>query len=143
MRKIKTIIFDWGGVFCVPAEPFSHPKLLKALKITPDAITEKIKPYYNEYYTGKISYLKFWSKILNFFKLDDLLTAQELNAAYLNSYKIYPEMFQLLKKLKPNYRLALLSNLTKEMMNKIIKNHKLDQYFETMIFSNSINKMKP
>lgn len=141
-KNISTIIFDWAGVFCTPAEPFSHPELLRMAKMDADSITKKVKPLYNQYYCGEISSKKFWDGVLKSFKISGL-NHRELNKAYLNSYALYPEMLDLAKNLKKNYTVALLSNLTNGMMRHILVKHKIKSCFHKLFFSNQLGLMKP
>lgn len=142
MSKISTIIFDWAGVFCSPAEPFSHPEFLRLAKMDADSITKRVKPLYNEYYRGEIASEEFWGEVLKSFKISGLNHA-ELNRAYLNSYALYPEMIDLAKNLKKNYTVALLSNLTNEMTRHILAKHKIKSCFHKLFFSNQLGLMKP
>jgi|SRR3989344_3038522 len=142
MAKITTIIFDWAGVFCSAGEPFSHPRLRKETGLTVAEIGEKTKSTQRSYYLGKIKTNEFWGKIIDFFKLKNL-TREELSQAYLSSYRIYPEMLELVKNLKNNYKTAILSNLTEEMTEHIIKTHDIKKYFTFTFFSNQIGLMKP
>src|SRR3989344_4875536 len=105
MAKITTIIFDWAGVFCSAGEPFSHPRLRKETGLTVAEMGEKTQSIQKLYYLGKIKTNEFWGKIINFFGLKNL-TEKELSQAYLFSYHIYPEMLELAKNLKNNYKTA-------------------------------------
>ena len=141
-KKITTIIFDWAGVFCTPAEPFAHQELQRRLGLTPAQIEAKVIDSHKQYYRGEISSRKFWGDILNFFNIKDL-SQSELTGAYLSSYKEYPEMLLPPKKLKQNYKVALLSNLTEEMMRHILKKYNLKNSFHQLIFSNQVGLLKP
>ncbi|MEK7551830.1 MAG: HAD family phosphatase [Patescibacteria group bacterium] len=142
MKKITTIIFDWAGVFCNPGEPFFHPEITKQTGLSVDEMGEKSQDIQKPYYRGEMSKEQFWNKIIEFFKLKNL-TPTKLGEAYTSSYKIWPEMLELAKKLKKNYKTAVLSNLTEEMMEHILNNHNLKKIFPRMFFSNEIGIMKP
>ena len=141
-RPISTIIFDWGGVFCTPAEPFSHPCFLNDLKLTPEEIEAKVKDIHEKYYRGAVSAEEFWRHVADFFKLNGI-TAREVTSAYLSSHQLYPEILLLAKTLKPAYTTSLLSNLTKEMMEHIVETYQLTDVFHDLIFSNNIGLLKP
>ncbi len=135
-QKFKAIIFDWGGVLCNGADYATHPLLIKNPKIN------KIpKKAIKDFYIGKIDSKQFWVLLLN--KVDISINLEELENSYFNSYKIYPGMFRLLKKLRKNYKLGLLSNLTEMMKDHIILKHKVDKYFDQLVFSCDIGYMKP
>lgn len=142
MLSIRAIIFDWAGVFCSPGEPFSHPELTKQTGLTVDEMGAKTLDIQNKYYTNQIQGDEFWNQILKLFKLKSL-TPTNLNIAYLASYAISPKMLELAATLKNKYQTMLLSNLTAEMMEDIIKKFAVKNYFHHTIFSNEVGLMKP
>lgn len=144
--KIKAVIFDWGGVCCREGEPFASLALQKKLGMSPEEISAKAK-FYLDYYTGKYNYETFWRKIMDFFSLRETkeINPEELTKAYLNSYAVYPLVMRTAKQLKSKYRVSLLSNLTPEMRDWIIKKHGISELFSPMIFScdNDVRSVKP
>jgi len=147
MNKIKAIIFDWGGVCCKEGEPFASKALQKKLKLNPDQIAEKVSNIYTGYYVGKYDKDPFWRSVINFFNLkeDSEINPETLSGAYLNSYEVYDDILDLILKLKKEYKIGLLSNLTPEMKNRIVSAHNLEKYFDAMVFScdNNAASMKP
>lgn len=141
-EKITAIIFDWAGVFCSPGEPFSHPDLPRLTGLTIDEMGERTKDIQDRYYRGQISSQEFWQAVTERFSLATL-NRQDLSAAYLNSYYIYPEMFTLARTLKKSFITVLLSNLTPEMMDDIITKHNVKGYFHHTVFSNEVGHVKP
>ncbi len=143
-QKITTIIFDWAGVFCSPGELFSSKRLLKATGEDVDAMIDRINKHgiQNDYYRGKITSNQFWKNVFKEYNLKGF-TASEMNDAYLASYKPYPDILAIPKKLKSRFKVALLSNLTEEMMRHIIKTHELRKKFHAMFFSNRESRLKP
>ncbi len=142
MKKIDTIIFDWAGVFCSPGELFSHTRLLKTVGLTAAQMEQRVKPVQNAYYRGKISGRAFWRHVFKEFDIAGF-TFKELNDAYLASYRPYPEILRLPSKLKPRYTVALLSNLTEDMMRHVVKMHELRPKFHRLFFSNREGRLKP
>ena len=145
-KKIKAIIFDWGGVCCAEGEPFASKALQKVLNMTLEEIAGSAKFYVN-YYVGKYNYLTFWRTIIKHFKLKEnkKINPQALSLAYLASYKIYPEIMKKALALGKKYRVCLLSNLTPEMRDFIVKKHKTAKYFSPQVFScdNNLRSVKP
>ena len=141
-NRYSAIIFDWAGVFCTPGEPFSHPELAKQTGLAVDEMGEATKQIQEQYYKGLITPSEFWNKVIAHFGLKNL-SAQKLSRAYTSSYRVYPEMMELARKIKNKYRTALLSNLTQEMMGHIIANHNALSYFHHGIFSNQVGLIKP
>lgn len=147
MNKIKAIIFDWGGVCCGEGEPFASKALQNKIGLSPDQIAEKVRDIYTGYYVGKYDKDLFWRSVMSFFNLkeDYEINPEILSGAYLNSYKVYDDVLDLILKLKKEYKIGLLSNLTPEMKDKILFAHNLEKYFEVMVFScdNDVSAMKP
>lgn len=142
VKNITTIIFDWAGVFCSPGEPFAHPNLQKQTGLTLKQISDKTQDLQTDYYLGKISTAEFWTKVGERLNLKQL-TSAELSQAYLSSYQIYPDMLRLAGSLRRHYQTAILSNLTSSMMEHIIAEHKIKNFFDVLFFSNQIGYAKP
>jgi len=136
-NQIKGIIFDWGGVCCKEGEPFALKALQFRLSMSPEEIMEKTKDICLDYYTGRYNSQEFWQAIMHFFGLkeDTAINPKILSRAYLDSYEIYPKIFNLILKLKKRYKLGLLSNLTPEMRDRIQTKHDLDVYFDAQVYS--------
>lgn len=141
-KRIKVILFDWAGVFCLPGEPFADKQLQKALRLKPAEIEARVKKDQDKYYRGKISSIEFWNRVGKHFDLKDL-SEKKLTSSYLKSYRIYPSMLSLAKKLGKKYRVGLISNLTNEMMKDIFSKHQIEKYFQKTIFSNQTGYLKP
>ncbi|MBI5412964.1 HAD-IA family hydrolase [Candidatus Peregrinibacteria bacterium] len=145
--KIKVVIFDWGGVCCREGEPFDSLDLQYTLNMNPDQIAEKVREIYNGYYIGKYDRDSFWRAIIQHFGLkeNEKINSIVLSSAYLSSYEIYPEVFEVIKKLKLKYKIGLLSNLTPEMREHIRFKYNLKDYFESEVYScdSDLESMKP
>jgi putative hydrolase of the HAD superfamily len=142
VKNIKTIIFDWAGIFCTPGEPFTHPDLQKQTGLTVDEMGAKTRDIQDKYYCGKISTEEFWNNVIAALSVTDL-TGKDLGDAYRASYTLYPGMLERAGQLRSEHNVALLSNLTEIMMRHIIETHHIERYFDELFFSNTIGFMKP
>lgn len=146
-NQIKAIIFDWGGVCCKEGEPFASLDLQYTLNMNPDQIAENAREIYNGYYVGKYGRDSFWQAIIRHFGLkeNEKINPIVLSNAYLSSYEIYLEIFDVIKKLRSKYKVGLLSNLTPEMRDHVRVKHKLADYFESEVYScdSEVESMKP
>ena len=142
VKDIKTVIFDWAGIFCNPGEPFAHPDLIAQTGLTVDEMGAATKELSNLYYCGKMTTYEFWKGVIDQFGLKDL-TPGALGDAYLSSYTMYPGMLEFAGSLRPRYRVVLLSNLTDLMMRDIMETHHVERYFDHLVFSNTLGIMKP
>ncbi|MBI4138611.1 HAD family phosphatase [Candidatus Uhrbacteria bacterium] len=141
-NSINTIIFDWAGVFCTPGEPFSHPIFREATGLGPDDVGAKVADIQDLYYRGRISPAEFWERIIAYFGLSGV-TKDDLRQAYLDSYRLHPDMLPMAAKLTTAYPTVLLSNLTEEMMHAIEERHRASEHFQNAIFSNQVGFVKP
>ncbi|MBI3631430.1 MAG: HAD family phosphatase [Candidatus Staskawiczbacteria bacterium] len=147
INKIKAIVFDWGGVCCKEGELFASLDLQQTLALTPEQIASKAKDIYNAYYIGKYNKDGFWRAIIKFFGLEETsaINPNSLSNAYLNSYSLYPEVLEIVGRLRNKYKTGLLSNLTPEMRDNIRAKHNLQKYFDVEIYSCDLTvvAMKP
>lgn len=139
---MKTIIFDWGGVCCTAAEPFASTRLQQTLGKNPDEIAAAVKDEYAGYYLGRYTREQFWDGIIAHFGLKGF-AADELSDAYRASYKLHKDVIALIKHLRKEHRVVLLSNLTPEMKDHIKKIDHADELFERLFFSCDMGMMKP
>lgn len=146
-KKIRAVIFDWGGVCCSGGEPFALNAFREKIGMTPDEIEEATKYIHDDYYRGRFTRDEFWTKILDHFHLqaDKIINPVSLSEAYLNSYALYPEVLAEVKKLRGACRVGLLSNLTPEMRDHIRRAHDVGQYFDAQVYScdTGVHSVKP
>ena len=110
---IKAIIFDFGNVIC----SFDNSLFIsKISKHTNKSIKELNNLIYhksnlpNLYETGEISSNEFFERIT---KLCELKISKDIFIeAYTNIFSPIKSTFKLIKDLKDNYKLALLSNVS-------------------------------
>ncbi len=140
----STIIFDWGGVFCSPGNPYSHPRLQERAGKSANEIARlpEMKALSEPYYRGQITAKQFWRGVLSLLGITGM-NEEELTAAYLDSYTLSPEMLDWPVRLRQHYRVGLLSNLTNEMMGHVLKEHHLRARFDELVFSNEVGLVKP
>lgn len=143
---IKNLIFDFGAVL-LPIDTSKTKKALRELGAL-DSLKEEVEVF-NQYEKGEISSKEFEKALqAHFFRkvfLDDIANAWN---ALIDS-KIPEESINLLKRLKGEYRIFLLSN-TNELHIKAIKERtgifsysNFIKQFEKVYYSFEINKRKP
>lgn len=135
--KIKAIIFDWGGVCCREAEPFASKELQKRLGMTPEEIIKEVAEVYDDFYRGKYDDEVFWRKIIGHFKLaeDSVINPGSLSQAYLDSYELWPEVMDIVRRLRGAYQIGLLSDLSPVMRDNIRSKYDLNKFFPVQVFS--------
>lgn len=140
-KRIKAVIFDWGGVFAHPDNPLLHTKLRQDPQFKNGFVNHKTKDLSKEYYSGTLASSDYWKKYVEILDINELSPDQARN--YYLDYTLDKKMFGLLKKISKKYPTALLSNLNVDMKNKILRDLDLNKYFKHMIFSNDVGVLKP
>ena len=150
MKNIKAIIFDaYGTLFDVNS----------AAEKCKDKIGDKWVGFSNYWRTTQLEYTwlrsmmnrhkDFWAvtedslaKSMEVFKIDPLMKNQLLDL-----YKVlstFPEVKDVLQKLKKkSYKLAILSNGTPALLNKLVKSNNLDNIFNDIFSVEEVKTYKP
>ena len=150
MKNIKAIIFDaYGTLFDVNS----------AAKKCKDKIGDKWESFANYWRTTQLEYTwlrslmnrhkDFWQitedsldKSIKAFKIDNSMRNELLDL-----YKIlstFPEVPTVLKNLKEKkYKLAILSNGTPSLLNKLVKSNNLDNIFDDIFSIEEVGIYKP
>jgi len=150
MKDIKAIVFDaYGTLFDVNS----------AAKKCKGKIGDKWEGFANFWRSTQLEYTwlrslmkrhkDFWQvtedsldKSMKTFKIDGSMKDELLNL-----YKVlspYPEVKEVLKKLKKKkYRLAILSNGTPALLNKLVKSNNLENIFDDLFSVEEVGIYKP
>ena len=141
---IKAFIFDFGNVIC----KFDKTIFLK--KISPycdKSAGELEKLIYHDtdicvrFETGRISGRQFYRKIVEMCGLS--ISEPEFIDAHINIFTPISETFELIKRLKPAYKLGLLSNTSVWDFERGIKPIEIFSLFDAVTASFEVGVMKP
>ena len=150
MKNIKAIIFDaYGTLFDVNS----------AAEKCKEKIGDKWEDFANYWRVTQLEYTwlrslmnrhkDFWqvtedslSKSMKKFEID-----QNMRSELLNLYKIlstYPEVEKTLEELKrKNFKLAILSNGTPDLLNQLVKSNSLEEFFDDIFSIETVGIYKP
>ena len=150
MKNIKAIIFDaYGTLFDVNS----------AAEKCKEKLGDKWEGFANYWRTTQLEYTwlrslmrrhkDFWQitedsldKSMNFYKIDNSLRSELLNL-----YKVlspFTEVRDTLKKLKQsNYKLAILSNGTPDLLNELVVSNQLNDIFDDIFSVEEVGIFKP
>ena len=150
MKNIKAIIFDaYGTLFDVNS----------AAEKCKDKIGDKWESFANYWRTTQLEYTwlrslmkrhkDFWqitedslSKSMIAFNIDPKMKDELLNLyKVLSPFKEVPETLKTLK--EKNFKLAILSNGTPDLLNELVKSNKLDNLFDDLFSIESVGIYKP
>ena len=150
MKNIKAIIFDaYGTLFDVNS----------AAEKCKNKIGDKWEDFANYWRTTQLEYTwlrslmkrhkDFWqitedslSKSMIAFNIDPKMKDELLNLyKVLSPFKEVPETLKTLK--EKNFKLAILSNGTPDLLNELVKSNKLDNLFDDLFSIESVGIYKP
>lgn len=151
MSQIKNIIFDLGGVIINLDTNKTIQEFNKLSTKQFETIYTQLQqsPIFDKFDKGEITETDFFNEIQK--ALDVHIPIEKLLFAWNAMLLDFPKhRLHLLEKLKPNYRLFLLSNTNEthitEFENTLFKQHgyqNLESFFETVYYSCRIGKRKP
>ncbi|MCK4968364.1 MAG: HAD-IA family hydrolase [Candidatus Aenigmarchaeota archaeon] len=131
-KNKKIIVFDLMGTIFSEGhiiKKILHPFLIKrGYKIS----YKKIKELYVKYTIGKISNKQFRK-----------IVPKEIEEEFLNLIKIDKSMLEIIKKLRKEYLLGILSNIPTFWGKYLLKKYNLNKYFNPIIFSADYYSRKP
>lgn len=140
MNTYKAIGFDWGGVL-VKSKPIM-PGIAQILGMPHDELYRFYLQHNHKAGVGSMSYQDLWKFILEELgrteKIEEVLT----HMTEQQTFDLDQEMIELVKALRSDYKVGLLSNNTKENGNNMRKEG-LPEYFDTFLISADIGYQKP
>ncbi|MDD5415850.1 MAG: HAD family phosphatase [Candidatus Daviesbacteria bacterium] len=132
---IKAIIFDNAGVIMTEAYWLWLHKNIPNL--------EKRRDFFHD-----ISYKVDSSSIspdqfLNYLAKESGKEAKQVKKEILSTFVLNKEVYKLMKKLKRNYKIGLLSNFISEWLKILLKKFNIKEVFDAMIVSTEHKMIKP
>lgn len=151
MGQIKNIIFDLGGVIINLDIPKTISEFNKLSNQPFESIYNQLQqtPVFDLFDKGQITEKDFFAELKK--ALQDDMTDEKLLSAWNAMLLDFPKhRLELLNKLKPNYRLFLLSNTNEshvlEFEKTLFASHgykNLEPFFEKVYYSCRMNMRKP
>ena len=137
---IKAVIFDWFGVCTEEFLKRLVRGLGKKINRDSDAIIKSYKKYELDFTLSKINSRNILKNMFRDLKADK--NVNEYLHIFNKTSKTRSDIFQLAKKLKNYYKVALLSDNFDEMTNAIRRKINLKNYFDFAVFSNETGLVK-
>ena len=141
-NNIKAIIFDWGGVLMEEPTQRILAYLARKFDVDLEALRKRLEPHLDRMQSGDGVEDRVWRMIgrkLNY-------EVSELKAIWLEAlektYLPYPEVIDLVKRLKTEYKTGLLSNL-EDAGIEVIKKQGLEENFDEIVYSCKVGFIKP
>lgn len=146
MEPVTHLVFDLGGVVLTNDWFFGdHPfvaTMAKYYNIAPENIEESWWKMWELFKVGKITEEQFWQ---GFFRETNTINPNIEHAKTLWRKQHHPieNMFDLLERVKPRYKLAALSTISREWLDFKREKFNLDTYFSPIISSGYSGVAKP
>ncbi len=140
---IKTIVFDFGGIFCHD----DHPAYAKLIAQKHDVDADEFLKYliditHTKHDIGMCTDDEFVQELNDHFNINMSMEEYDKDTVEI-FHPINNELWDLLKQLKGNYRLGVLSNNNPLFVERFRELNKLDEYFDFQIFSCEAKMRKP
>ncbi len=134
---MKLLIFDLMGVVFPNIHEGSGKNIQRLYDLTtnPPVSFEDFYLRYKSCNTGKISHTQLWEGFTDNIK--------EVEEEFLNYYEIYPNLLEIITKLKEEYQVIALTNHVSEWINYLNAKFKLDLLFEKIYISADLGFSKP
>lgn len=138
---IKAIIFDMGGVILVNKVEKVYEKLAEMLKINYQDLKDLQQKHKEDILSGRMSSARFEELVKKEFKLN-YGVIKKWREAYLAVMSVNEELLSLAKKLKKEYKIAVISNIP-DLHAQINKERNIFSYFNPCLISCEIGLIKP
>ena len=135
---IKLIIFDMLGVIFPNMKGGSYFNINELyLKIkNPKISFDDFYSGYQKLIIGDINIFQFWDNVSD----SDIKIAE---TEHLNNYEIYPNIQDILQKLKERYNIISITNHPTSWIQYVINKNNLNNYFDKIYISEDVKMKKP
>ena len=142
---IKAVVFDFGNVIC----RFDNNLFLERISNFTDKSVEQVRGLIYEesdlprrHETGSMSGEEFYEEVVELCGLRDI-SMEGFRAAFTDIFTSIKTTFELIRRLKPNYKLGLLSNTSQWDFEYGIKAIEVFDLFDSVSVSCEVGVMKP
>jgi epoxide hydrolase-like predicted phosphatase len=140
-KEIKVIIFDLGGVIIRSVFPILSQKIKALYGVPKRKIKENYYRNLGNWELGKISENEFWKEFKKNLNLETKI--KKLKEIYYSSIILRPDVLKIVKKLRKNYKIALLTNVNRGLMQFLNKKYRLNKIFDVILPSYKYGIAKP
>jgi HAD superfamily hydrolase (TIGR01509 family) len=141
---IRAIIFDFGNVICRFDMRLFIQQISRLTAVPISTLQDIVQQSFElgrEYETGLITSEEFYRKVSNRYALP--LSKERFVQAFTDIFTPIPSTSELIRKLKPLYKLGLLSNTNEWHFEHAIKKVDVFPLFDAITLSFEVKAMKP
>lgn len=140
---IKVILMDLGGVYFTEGKKIAIERISKKFSVNPEKLRKSLsKDISREWRKGKINE-KYFVKILARKLNVEEKKAKEMIRIWHDSYTPRNGMNRIVKKLRKNYKVVVLSGNTKERIRYIDNKYNFQKEFDKCLYSFTFGINKP
>lgn len=140
----RAIIFDFGNVICRFEVRLFVERISQLTSMPPSTLQGFMQQPFDlgrEYETGLITSDEFYQRVSNRYGLS--ITKERFIHAFTDIFTPIPSTLELIRKLKPFYKLGLLSNTNEWHFEHAIKKVEVYPLFDAVTVSFQVKAMKP
>lgn len=144
--KIKAVMFDLGGVLIPYNHMIAARKMSKTINVPAKEIFHIInsnKGNFTSTYELGAPRKKYWGIMEKQLKLKRKIPYKKFDNIWNTIFHPNKKTISFIKKLKKNYKVALISNIGSLHKNHLEKKYKLNKLFSVRIYSYRIGSRKP
>ncbi|MBN2421085.1 HAD family phosphatase [Candidatus Woesearchaeota archaeon] len=138
---IKGLVFDFGGILTDPSTRLGAFCLDYASKqgLDSQAFRTTFLQGWSEARVGDISMDAFWQNVASEFSQ----SPSRLRSEFLNYFKINEQAFNFIKSLRKRYKIAILTNIIKDLFDYLDEKYFFTKYFNSIVLSYKMRTAKP
>lgn len=144
MDKIKAVIFDFGGVLIQMEDDAPRLELAKRLGVTLAQLDHWVfdSPSARKAALGQLTIGQHWQAIAQGLDIPaDKLS--EVIANFWSADRLNEELVQLIRSLRPHYKIGLLSNAWDDLRQVMNERFHIAELFDQMFISAEVKLVKP
>lgn len=141
-NNIKAVVFDWGGVLMEEPTERMFAYFAKKLGIDLDTLRKTIRNHLDIMQSDDQSEERVWEIVCRELGCEVPEQKSLWFEALEKTYLPYPEVVELAKRLRKEYKTGLLSN-TEDAGVKMIKQQGLEENFDKTVYSCVVGLIKP
>jgi epoxide hydrolase-like predicted phosphatase len=144
MTKIRAVIFDFGGVLVRMVDDNPRQQLASQLGVTLSRLDELVfsSQSAQQASRGEITVDMHWEEVRKALHIEP-----ETMPAFLEQYwsadDVNWELLEYIRKLKPAYKIGLLSNAWDNLRQTMHERWHIDGLFDVLVISAEVNMVKP